>query len=331
MIAIMHPKQSERGAALLIVIVVMTLVSAAAVAMIDELRFAARRTGNIRDRDQAMWHIAGIESVARRLIERGWRDSPTRSTLNDAWATTTADFPTERGRVAGRIRDAGNCFNLNALVTVEGPVRLAADDQGIRRFRNLLTALGFERGRSDALAAALTDWIDTDFDIQPQGAEDSTYMALSPPYRTGGTLVMDVSELLAVRGFDAEVVARLRPYVCARPTAGMAVLNVNTLTVAHAPLLVALIGEDLSVADAERAIERRPVAGFESLAAFWSADELAPFDHEDLRGLTTLATRVFAVESDVAVGNARIHALTIVRLELSGETIVETRALGAAL
>ncbi len=322
-------KTSERGAALLAVLLVATLASVAAVAMMDDLRIAAKRTTNIRDRDQALWHLEGVELVGRRLIERSWRANAARSTLNDPWATAAADFPIDGGRVTGRIRDAGNCFNLNSVVASGGGGRLAADESGAEMFRNLLAALEFDRGRMGALTAALTDWVDSDSEVSPLGAEDSAYMGLVPPYRTAGSLIMDVSELLAIRGFDAATVARLQPYVCVRPIAGPSQININTLTAAQAPLLMMLAGADLSHAQAERVLDRRPLAGFATIGAFWALEELAPFDRDFVRRMTGLTTQSFAIEAAITLGAANLKSITIVRIEAGGQTTIETRRLGS--
>ncbi|MFX5142234.1 hypothetical protein ABTC48_21370, partial [Acinetobacter baumannii] len=62
-----------------------------------------------------------------------------------------------------------------------------------------------------AAAAALTDWMDADAEAAPGGAEDARYAGLATPYRTGGIMLADVSEMRAVAHIDAGLYDRLRP------------------------------------------------------------------------------------------------------------------------
>ena len=55
-----------------------------------------------------------------------------------------------------------------------------------------------------AIADALTDWLDADTTALPLGAEDGAYAGLAQPYRTGGVMLAEVSELRAVKGVDAD-------------------------------------------------------------------------------------------------------------------------------
>jgi general secretion pathway protein K len=142
----------------------------------------------------------------------------------------------EGGELLGHIEDQQGKFNLNNLIT-EGKVNLAQ----LAHFRRLLAILGLP----DNLAYALADWIDADSEPQPQaGAEDEYYLQLHPPYLTANRPLIDIGELALVRGFNNDVIKRLRPYVSALP--GFTSVNVNT---APAAVLAAVVnGLDLAVA-----------------------------------------------------------------------------------
>src|SRR5690606_39757620 len=90
--------------------------------------------------------------------------------------------------------------------------------------------------QAQGMADALADWIDSDDQRAPLGAEDRSYAARADGYRTGATLLAEPSELRAIRGYDAVAYARLRPHVCALPVGGPSPVNVNALVPAQAPV-----------------------------------------------------------------------------------------------
>ena len=77
------------------------------------------------------------------------------------------------------------------------------------------------------LADALTDWIDPDDTPLGSGAEDAYYQSLSPAYEATDGPLRSFDELLLIRGFDAETVERLRPFVNS-VAGGDGHLNINT-------------------------------------------------------------------------------------------------------
>jgi general secretion pathway protein K len=162
--------------------------------------------------------------------------------VGEAWSTKVPPTKVEEGEIAGAITDEGGKWNLNNIVR-DGKV----SESDIAIFRRLLQSLQIPV----TLAAALADWIDPDGEVTPGGAEDAYYLTLSPPYRTAGQPLSDVDELLRVRGFDPELVERLRPYVTALPRYNP--VNLNT---ASAQVLSALLPR-LSMSEIRQLIELR--------------------------------------------------------------------------
>lgn len=320
--------EGQRGAALLSALLLVSLVAMIGVAVVDDIRFAVHRSTNAHERDQALRYAMGAETLARQIIHRSWQAQPHRSTLTDPWAAQGASFPIDGGVVSGGIRDGGNCFNLNSL---GGPPDDAQAALSAAQFQNLATAVGLDADSAEALAAALSDWIDADTAPRPRGAEDAAYMRLSPPYRTGNTLVGDVSELRAVRGFSAAVYARLRPFVCAPPTTRASGINLNTLLPDQAPLLVMAFGPELSLAAARRMIETRPMSGYGRIDDALAARELASIEvPAAVRDQLALTTRRFVVETRVTYHAAEAAMTTWLMLDDSGRITVAARRLGDA-
>ena len=292
------------GMALLTVLVLVAVMAALAVPMLDDIRFSVRRASNAAAMTQAQWLALGAETLARRQVERLTAPDPLRTPLRPEWNGRVFDFPVEDGAVRLTVRDGQACFNLNSVVS--GPDEaLSADPAGVTQFLALARAVGVPRARAQVIAESLVDWIDADGRPSPLGAEDGAYAAGVPAYRTGGTLLAEVSELRAVRGVTAGDYARLRPYLCALPLAGASPINVNTLTPEQAVLLVMMTDGRLGEGAARRVIRSRPPQGWSDPHAFWSQDALAGAAPSDRAyDQVVVATRFFALDARVAYGGA---------------------------
>ena len=302
----------ERGMALLTVLLLVAVMAA----LIDDVRFALRRAANAETTAQAQWYALGAEDLARIEIARLTRADPQRTPLTPQWNGRPLTFPIEEGAIQATLSDGQACFNLNSLVDGEGE-GLIARPQGAAQFSTLARTLGVGAGAT--LAAAATDWIDSDQTPVAGGAEDGAYAGGQRPYRTSGTLLAEVSELRAVRGFDAATYATLRPHLCALPTTDLSPINVNTLTEAQAPLLVMLSGGALSEAAARQVVARRPAAGWVDTNAFWAEPLMAAISPSDaLYDQVTVRTRYFALESRVTYADAEAVSTALLEAPLAG-------------
>ncbi|HRL06367.1 MAG TPA: type II secretion system minor pseudopilin GspK, partial [Brevundimonas diminuta] len=191
--------------------------------------------------------------------------------------------------------------------------------EGAAQFIALGEALGLPRGRMAAVAAALTDWMDGDDEVSAQGAEDAAYASRPTPYRTGGVMLAEVSELRAVAGVDDELYRRLRPYLCALPEARLSPLNVNTLEPQDAVLLVAISRGVVGLNAAKAAIAARPATGWSSPDAFWAQPALSGVVvDEEAKGQITLATRYFDLRVEIEHGDARAVRTALIHVAPDG-------------
>ena len=315
-------RREREGMALLTVLLLVAVMSVVAVAILDDVRFSVRRATNVETQSQAQWYAAGAETLARGQITRLLAAGPSRTPLDPEWNGRTLSFPIDGGTITATVTDGQACFNLNSLVLGVGE-DLTARPLGAAQFRALGRAVGAPDSRLQAIADALTDWLDADTTPLPLGAEDGAYAGLARPYRTGGVLLADVSELRAVKGVDADTYRRLRPYVCALPTSRLSPLNVNTLTPEQAPLLTMLTGGALPPPRARAVIAARPRDGWPDPAAFWAQPALAtlPLDAE-ARDQITVLTRFFDLRVDVELGGS--HAVRTALLEAGSDGRVRT-------
>ena len=299
------PATRQSGAALLTVLLLVAVMTVLLVAVLDDIRFGLRRTGNAQALAQAQWYALGSEELARARIHQLDRDDG-RPTLEGGWNGRPFLFPIDGGAMQLRLDDASACFNLNSVV--EGaPGQWRRREAGVQQYLALLHALSFTPAQAAAMADALVDWIDADQQPGPAGAEDAAYAARGPGYRSSGALLAEASELRAIAAHDAAAYARLRPHVCAQPEAALSPVNVNTLEADDAVLLSMLSGNALDLAAARRVIAARPAGGWPDLPTFAAQPAIrdARLPDHVLQQLS-LRTRWFALETRVEHAGAEV-------------------------
>lgn len=299
----MRPAESERGAALLTVLLLVAVIAVLAGTALEKLRLATRVGGNAVALDQARAFSFAAETLAVARISTLLAQNPSRVTLAGGWSGTPIALPIPGGTATATIVDGGNCFNLNGLVREGGSAdtsMYAQNPPTVMQFARLIRLVAPAAAAPDAIAAATVDWIDSDTAPIAQGAEDGSYNG----YRPANTLMSDPSELRAVQGVTPEVYAKLRPWICALPVARVAPVNVNTLLPEQAPLLAMMMTGSPSVEAARQALLRRPPQGFATPDAIWSSGALNGMPHE---GMTAVTTQWFALKVDVALGGARLQ------------------------
>lgn len=260
----------DAGAALITVLLLVSLMSVAAVTAFETLGFAIKRTAAAGMYDQARLYALGAEQIARVAAEQ-WT-STDQQVLNAIGfdGEGTISYPIEGGRIEGRLTDISNCFNVNSIVEANDAGMLVANETNLARFQYLMELLGLSDGQAQALAATLVDWMDGDTRPSSRGAEDYDYAGAVPPYRAANSPFADISELTLVDGFDAEVRALVAPFLCALPSSELAKLNVNALTAEQAVLMTALLGRSFTYEQMRGVVTERPAIGYGEIGDFWT-------------------------------------------------------------
>lgn len=301
----MARRPDREGMALLTVLLLVVVMSVVAVAILDDVRFSVRRTTNAEGQAQAQWYGAGAEMLARRQITRLLEADGSKTPLEPEWNGRRMTFPIDDGVISAVVTDGQACFNLNSVVQGIGE-DLLYRPLGVAQFMALGRAVGAPESRMRAVSDALVDWLDVDEETRPLGAEDGAYAGLSTPYRTGGVMLSEVSELRAIKGMDAELYDRLRPWVCALPTTRLSPININTLRPDQAPLLTMLTNGQVNPINAKSVLERRPRGGWADPTVFWSEPSLSTVDVTvEAREQVTVLTRYFNLRVDVEYGGVR--------------------------
>ncbi|MEM6411989.1 MAG: type II secretion system minor pseudopilin GspK [Pseudomonadota bacterium] len=305
--------RNEDGAALLSVLLMVTIMAAIAVAMTDVALRSLSRASAADARGRVGWQITGAEEAGLVAVAELFQTTSGELTIDNPVLGEPIFLEAQGGRISGQVSDASNCFNLNALAGLE-------DDDGeieeqpfaVNTYRALLLSLDLSEFEVEALTDALMDWLDSDSTPRIAGAEDAYYLSLSPPYRTGGQPMADVSELRAVLGYESEVVAALEPLVCVRHDSSLGPFNVNTMQEIHAPLMVTTLGGGVTLQEAEDILNRRPFGGWRSLDDFLELESVSRINPELVRtNLIGTATNYVEFRGTAYFGNVSADFATL--------------------
>lgn len=242
---------SQRGAALLTAMLIVSLVASLAAAMVWRQYRAVQIEAAERARAQSGWILLGALDWARLILRedaRANRSEPVDS-LSEAWATPLAEARlstflaadksnTDDGPEAflsGSIADAQARYNLrNLLAGTEMPAL------ELRTLQRLCESAGLPTNTATQLATALR-------------------AAWAAPSETTALRPQNIDQLVWL-GLSRETIERLRPFVTLlpQPTA----VNLNT-----APReVIAALADGLDLASAERIVQQRQSQPLKSLA-----------------------------------------------------------------
>ena len=300
----MRVPDKEKGAALLTVLLLVAVIAVLAAHSIDRLAGATKLASNARELSQAKSYLIAAESIGLQSAERLVAASPGRTTNIGDWNGSEQSFPVPGGMIRATLQDGGNCFNINSLVKQTRDV-FSPRPEGIEQFTRLMGLLDVPQGNAFDIAAATTDWIDSDMVASPGGAEDDYYLQLEKPYRTANALIVDVSELRAVKGVTAEIYRQIAPWLCALPTSDLSPLNINTLRPEQAVLLAMLSTAEIDIVRGRQFLAQRPQLGYASLNDFWAQPYPASLGTSpEVQGQVKLTTRWFRLDAMVEMQSA---------------------------
>ena len=227
----------ERGVALLVTLLVVTLLTIIVVEFTYSTNVDAHLTRSYLSATQARYLARSGLTLAELTLKRDAAakskvppERPPIETLTDPWAQPLPAMPIGEGfgTVSFTIVDQSGRYNLNSLsiTAAAGATQL---EMRKTLFQGILTALDVDIN----LIFPLLDWLDADDETASEkGAESPYYLGLTPPYlpRNGRLLTLD--ELALVKGFDqltAEQWSGLRAVIAVLPKADLRI-NVNTAT-----------------------------------------------------------------------------------------------------
>ena len=278
----------ERGVALLAAIVIFAIAAAIAVGIQFRSALALRRAAGNAAMDQAFQAQAGAEAVA------AWALADDKNQTDDwteSWHQPQGPMELVDGvSIAGQIMDLDGRFNLNSLVDDQG----AKDPVAVEIFRRLLRTLDIPEQKVDLVV----DYIDSDQQAEPNGAEDSFYTSQQPSNRPPNRPMMQVSELLAIPQIGVEIYLRLAPHITALPRDRR---EINLCT-ASGVLLDALVDQRLWSANGSTLEAQRKSGCYPNVMQFEQLFGANPAGYQKIKNRVKVQSNFFELRSLVTIG-----------------------------
>ena len=306
----MTPRARQRGVAVLIAMLAVTVGTIIAVNLMWQGTLDLRRAESALASDQGMLYMQGAEAWAADILRQDLVDSPESDNLGEIWATELPPLPVDGGTIQGRLEDLQSRFNLNSLINDRGQ----PDAVALKQFERLLSLLEID----PQLAGGVLDWLDPDTEVRfPNGGEDSTYASHDPPYRTANMPITSPSELMAVTGFDRKIYAVLAPYVTALPAGTK--LNVNTASA----VIIASLSEMIDVSTAKSLVDERGNREFVDIK-----DTFQNLVDKDTMKRIGGTSEHFLLTATVTLGTNQMVMRSVLQRDRSGITRALFRSLG---
>lgn len=264
--------QGQRGAALLMAMVIVTLVATMAASMVWQQWRAVQVESAERVRAQASWVLSGALDWARLILREDARNNVS-DNLTEPWAiplaearlstflasdssNTLDDDDTPEAFLSGQVLDAQAKYNLRDLIGSDG----AIVDQQVAVLQRLCTFIGLEPALADAIADGLHRAALAVGAAAAASADGTQTEGLTASEKAKAPLLPQTLDDLLWIGLDGATVERLRPYVTLLPD--VTAVNVNT-----APKeVIAAVVNNLDLARAARVVQARQRKPFTSLS-----------------------------------------------------------------
>ena len=310
---------SQRGVALLTILVMVALATILAATIAKRQTNTAENTGYLMRQDQSLLYAKSAEAFFSELLIQDSDNGSSIDHLQENWAKPMPSFPVEDGSVSGKLLDESGKFNLNNLVKADGN---QVDDSARRWFEKLLQRVGLPA----ELSQAVIDWQDTNDEVTgAMGAESSYYQGLDPAYLTPNTKFHSIEELKLVRGFEGKNYDLIKPYVTALPE--QTKLNMNT---APALLLASIDPKvDVKAIEQQLKVKETELTHFNNVDDLWKLSAFSGIDEQsktDAASLLDSKSNYFTAQIEVMLSE-RKRQFNSLMMRKDKQVIVYSRSL----
>lgn len=205
----------KRSGAALITVMVVVFIVMAIIANLSVTDFRViKRLSNRQQIEQASTMALSAVAFGRAGLGTSGATSGFDS-LNDVWAQPIPKTKLlEETYMSGYIIDEQSKFNINDLVTTNGQVNQVV----LAQFTSLLSNINLPQSMATNIASYMA---------APQYQSDimQQYTQGKPAYRPAGRPLLDLSELILVKGVTPPMVLKMAQYVTAIPVNGAGLMN----------------------------------------------------------------------------------------------------------
>lgn len=290
-------RPDERGIALLLTLLVLTLLVALILEFDAEARREYRDAAAFRDNFKATVLARAAVQAARGTLQQDFlkdkKAGQSFDALTDLWALPITNYAIGDGLLTAQIEDERGKLNLNDLATGGDPIVKKAKVQRVKRLFELLQI-------NPDLVDAIVDWVDQDETPEPAGAESLYYQTLRPSYRAANAPLQTLLELRLIKGMTPDIIAKLSNLVTVYPQEGQGKVNLNT-----APSLVLqALDPGITQSVAGDIVQARPYKTIQEL------DRVSSF--EDI-GKALRAQNLYDIKSDLFLARMMVRVNEVAR------------------
>ncbi len=196
---------NERGAALILVILMVSIIVAVTMELNASSRANVYEAANFRDRIKTLYIAkSGFNAAATLLL----RDNNNYDALTEIWARTEILSPYSAQLFEGD----GHCTLIIEDESGRIPVhKLVSGSAYNQQYRDILARFlslpefDLKPDQVESIIDSIKDWLDSDEDISGRGAESAYYQTLAPQYNSKNGALDSLDELLLVQGITPEI------------------------------------------------------------------------------------------------------------------------------
>ena len=307
-------RSNERGIALLLTLLVLTFMVALILEFDAEARREYRDAAAFRDNFKATVLARAAVQAARGVLQQDFLkekqsgesfDAPT-----DLWAFPITNYPIGDGVLNAKIEDERGKLNLNDLAVSGDPTAKKTKVGRVKRLFELVQI-------NPDLVDAIVDWVDTDDQPEPSGAESLYYQTLRPSYRAANAPLQTFLELRLIKGMTPEIIAKLSKLVTVYPSEGDSRVNLNTAD----PIVIQALDSDITQSMAAAIVQARPLKNVSDLDNVASAKET--FARLRLPPVYDVKSDMFLARMTVKVNEVTRNAIVVLQRGTSGTSTVQ--------
>ena len=304
-------RSDERGIALLLTLLVLTILVALILEFDAEARREYRDAAAFRDNFKATVLARASVQAARGVLQQDLLkdkqagqsfDAPT-----DIWALPITNYPIGDGILNAKIEDELSKLNLNDL-GISGDE--TAHKRKVQQAKRLFELLQI----NPDLVDAIVDWVDKDENQELSGAESLYYQTLNPSYKAANAPLQTLLELRLIKGMTPEIIEKLSRLVTVYPDIGPNKVNLNTAD----PLVIQALDPGITPSMVAAIVQARPFKTTADLGRVSSFEDIA----NKLRtmGVYDIKSNLFLARMTVKVNEMTKNANVVLKRDDSNGT-----------
>jgi len=288
----MKIQRDNKGIALVITLLVLTLLIVLILEFNSGMRVEARAAANFRDDIKAYYLAKSGVTFAIAVLEDDDKTDQNFDALNENWAQKLPPIPFGDGFVTVEITDENSRINVNKMSTGFGSVN--SDNM-----RALMGRFLKQFELEEDIANAIADWTDQDdFERMPGGAENNYYGGLEDSYEAKNKPFDSLQELRLVKGLEGETYNKLHKFMTVHSDGW---INVNT---AGKEVIISL-SDNLSAEIADEIIAFRAENPFQTKLDFKNNISISEDVYNEIGKFIDVKSNYFSITSSGNVNQSQ--------------------------